>query len=209
MANKEIGMESKVTREEAKRLTRELRKALDQDDIGAVHKLCTTILTKADPRSLLAFPVETLPGADNCVPQVLINPEQEKMEKLYANVATNIWRIKNQILDAEENHEPKESLSEREVAKIARYINSLEVALRDGGVEVISDFIGKPHREGSALKVVSYEERQDLTQDEYVEVLLPTVRWTNSEGQTYLLQPAEVVVGRPKNPQPESELQTV
>jgi hypothetical protein len=151
------------------------------------------------PFSVLAYPVQEIPHADSVAPQPPMNPEQEKLEKLYSNVATNIWRIKNQILDMENNGEPKESLSEREIAKIARYINSLETAMANGGVEVVGDYVGKPHREGSAVNVVSKEIRQDLTREEYIEVLMPTVRWTNSQGQTRLLQAADVVVGQPKD----------
>ena len=70
-------------------------------------------------------------------------------------------------------------------------------ALEDAGVQVIGDYSGKPHDEGDAVKVISYEDRADLKRDEYIETLLPTVRWTNEQGQTRLLQQAEVVVGRP------------
>ena len=198
MKEKEIRF--RVSRESAKGISSSLRKSLEAGDVASVQSVCATLMRQLAPFSLLAFPVESISSAQAVpIPQPAMNPEQEKLEKLYSNVATNIWRIKNQIFDTENSGEPKESLSEREIAKIARYINSLETALENGGVEVVADYVGKPHREGSAVKVVSYEDRHDLTRDEYVEVLMPTVRWTNSQGQTRLLQPAEVVVGRPKN----------
>lgn len=195
-----------VPKEAAKNLGKKFTDALRSGDLMSLHNLCISVMGHLGPQSIVAFqlpPSQT--EAKTVVSQPPMTPEQDKLEKLYSNVATNIWRIKNQIL-AEDNSDGdaeayKESLDERAISKIARYINSLMTALSNGGVEVVSDYVGKPHREGSAVKVVSYEDRQDLTQDEYVEVLMPTVRWTNSQGQTRLLQPAEVVVGRPKNPQ--------
>lgn len=207
---KEKAVRIYVPREKAKGLTRALRKALETGNIAAVQEMCAKIMGEAAPFSLQAYPVESIPATDPAAPQPPMSPEQEKLEKLYSNVATNTWRIKNQILDAENSGEPKESLSEREIGKIARYVNSLETALANGGVEVVSDYVGKPHREGSAVNVVSKEIRQDLTREEYVEVLLPTVRWTNSKGQTRLLQAADVVVGRPKDaPTENSEDSTI
>lgn len=199
---KEKDVKRGMSKEESKGLSRKLRKSLETGDVASIHQVCATVLGHLGPRSIMAFPVASVPesATDASLPQM--NSEHEKLEKLYSSVATNLWRIKNQILDAENNGEPKESLADREIAKIARYINSLEAALANGGIEVIGDYVGKPHREGSAVKVVSYEERQDLSRDEYVEVLMPTVRWTTPQGQTRLLQPAEVVVGRPQSPSP-------
>lgn len=122
--------------------------------------------------------------------------DEKKLLKLFSTVATYVWRIKNQILDTE-TKDPKESIDDRGVAKLARYIASLDGALEDVGVQVVSDYDGKPHDEGDAVKVISYEDRADLKRDEYIETLLPTVRWTNEQGQIKLLQQAEVVVGRP------------
>ena len=122
--------------------------------------------------------------------------DEERLFRLYSTIATNVWRMKNQILDAE-TKEPKETLDDRVVGKLARYLASLDGALEDAGVQVVGDYNGKPHDEGNAVKVISYEDRADLKRDEYIETLLPTVRWTNEQGQTRLLQQAEVVVGRP------------
>lgn len=121
--------------------------------------------------------------------------DEKRLFKLYSTIATNVWRMKNQIFDTE-TKEPKDGVDGRVVAKIARYLTSLDGALEDAGIQVISDYNGKPHDEGDAVKVISYEDRADLKRDEYIETLLPTVRWTNEQGQTRLLQQAEVVVGR-------------
>ncbi len=194
-----------LPKEVAKNLSQEFRKALASGDVVSLQKVVVTAMRQFLPESVAAFPVGTVPSDDAKVPSP-VTVEQEKSEKLYANIATNIWRIKNQILDEEGKKDGvlKEELDERAIAKVGRYINSLETAMANGGIEVIGDYEGKPHREGSAVKVISYEERQDLKEDTYIEVLMPTVRLTNSEGQTRLLQPAEVVIGRPKSGQAEN-----
>ena len=184
----------------AKNTSRKLRDALRSGDVVDLQNIIAVVMGKFFPQSVTAFPVNHVPGDDLAGSSQIFSPEQEKTEKLYANIATNIWRIKNHILDEEGKKDGvlKEQLDERAIAKISRYINSLETAMANGGIEVVGDYEGKPHREGSAVKVVSYEDRQDLKEDTYIEVLMPTVRWTNAEGKTRLLQPAEVVIGRPK-----------
>lgn len=149
-----------------------------------------------DPRRIHAFALEDIPSERQSSPEPPMSPEEKKLVKLYSTIATNVWRMKNQIFDTE-TKEPKEELDGRSVAKIARYLASLDGALEDAGVQVVGDYNGKPHDEGNAVKVISYEDRADLKRDEYIETLLPTVRWTNEQGQARLLQQAEVVVGRP------------
>ena len=95
-----------------------------------------------------------------------------------------------------ETKEPKEELGERAVAKLARYLESLTGALDDARIQIVGNYEGKPYLEGDAVKVLSFEERNDLTRDEYVEMLTPTVRWVDNTGRNVLLQQAEVVVGR-------------
>ena len=148
----------------------------------------------SDPRAVAQFAHERVPPSE---PPMA--PEERKLVKFYSAIATNVWRMKNQIFDTE-TKEPKEELDGRAVAKLARYLASLDGALEDAGVQVVGDYNGKPHDEGNAVKVISYEDRADLKRDEYIETLLPTVRWTDEQGQTRLLQQAEVVVGRPVAP---------
>ena len=151
----------------------------------------------SDPRAVAKFAHERVPPVEPKVPvEPPMSPEEKKLVKFYSTIATNVWRMKNQIFDTETN-EPKDGLDGRSVAKLARYLASLDGALEDAGVRVVGDYNGKPHDEGNAVKVISYEDRADLKRDEYIETLLPTVRWTNENGQTRLLQQAEVVVGRP------------
>lgn len=124
-----------------------------------------------------------------------LSPEEQELTKLYKTFATVVWRMRNVIMDTETN-EPKEELQERSVAKLARYLESIDGALEDARIQIRGDYVGKPYDEGDAVKVITFEDRSDLTCDEYVEVLTPTVRWTDKEGRSRLLQQAEVVVGK-------------
>ena len=100
------------------------------------------------------------------------------------------------VQEADKTKEPKEELGERAVTRLAKYLESLDGALEDARVQVKGDYVGHPYDEGDAVKVITFEDRKDLTRDEYVETLLPTVRWTDKDGKPRLLQQAEVVVGK-------------
>ncbi len=121
--------------------------------------------------------------------------DEKQLFKLYSTIATNVWRMKNQILDTE-TKEPKDGVDGRVVGKLARYLASLDGALEDAGVQVL-DYTNMKRSDGDAVKVISEIERSDLKKPEYVETLLPTVRWKDTQGQTRLLQQAEVIVGSP------------
>ncbi len=166
-----------------------------QEKRSEARKLAKALAS--DPCAVAQFAHERVPSSEAKAPaEPPMSPEEKELVKLYSTIATNVWRMKNQILDAE-TKEPKDGVDGRVVGKLARYLASLDGALEDAGVQVVGDYNGKPHDEGNAVKVISYEDRADLKRDEYVETLLPTVRWTDEQGQTRLLQQAEVVVGRP------------
>lgn len=152
-----------------------------------------------DPRSSLAFAVDCVPTDVVHPPQAPVepplSPEEKELTRLYKTFATTVWRMRNVILDTETG-EPKDELDARSVSKIAKYLESLDGALEDAHVQVKGDYTGKPYDEGDAVKVITFEDRRDLSRDEYVETLTPTVRWTDKEGKPRLLQQAEVVVGK-------------
>lgn len=148
-----------------------------------------------DPRSVMAFRPEMICHVEQPPAQPPLSPEEQELTKLYKTFATTVWRMRNVILDTE-TKEPKEELGERAVTRLAKYLESLDGALEDARVQVKGDYVGHPYDEGDAVKVITFEDRKDLTRDEYVETLLPTVRWTDKDGKPRLLQQAEVVVGK-------------
>lgn len=156
------------------------------------------LILARDPRSGLAFPVGCVPANVVTQPQSTtepsLSPEEGELTRLYKTFATTVWRMRNVILDVD--GEPKSELNGQSIFKIAKYLERLYGALEDAHVQVKGDYTGKPYDEGDAVKVITFEDRQDLSRDEYIETLTPTVRWTDKEGKPRLLQQAEVVVGK-------------
>lgn len=143
-----------------------------------------------DPRSVLAFDVKRVQEApEKRVEESKLSPEERQLTRLYVTFATNVWRLRRQVLDTETG-EPKEGFE-----RVARYVASLAGALEDASV-TIEDYDGRPYDAGDAVKAIAFEPREDLRRDEYVETLLPTVRWKNAQGKQVFLQLAEVVVGQ-------------
>lgn len=152
------------------------------------------IIMSRDPRTVRQFSTEQVTPVES-TPVPPLSPEEQDLVRLYKTFATTVWRLRNVVMDTETN-EPKESLDERAVSRIAKYLESLDGALEDARVQVKGDYAGHPYDEGDAVKVITFEERKDLSRDEYIETLLPTVRWMDKDGKSKLLQQAEVVVGK-------------
>ena len=130
-----------------------------------------------DPRSVLAFDVKRVQEApEKRVEEPKLSPEERQLTRLYVTFATNVWRLRRQVLDTETG-EPKEGFE-----RVARYVASLAGALEDASV-TIEDYDGRPYDAGDAVKAIAFEPREDLRRDEYVETLLPTVRWKNAQGK--------------------------
>ena len=153
---------------------------------------------RLDARGVRAFALDCLPR-EEVAPQAPaeppMSPEEKELTRLYKTFATTAWRMRNVLFDTETG-EPKEELSDRSISRLAKYLESIEGALEDAHVQVKGDYVGMSYDEGDAVKVITFEERQDLSRDEYVETLTPTIRWTDKDGKTRLLQQAEVVVGK-------------
>lgn len=150
-----------------------------------------------DPRAGLLFDTTKVPReeVEAKVQEPALTPEEKELTRIYKTFATTVWRMKNVLLDTETG-EPKEELNERSIARLAKYLETLDGALEDAHVTTKGDYVGKAYDEGEAVKVIAFEDRKDLTRDEYIETLIPTVRWTNGDGKMRLLQQAEVVVGK-------------
>lgn len=150
-----------------------------------------------DARAAMAFMANFVPREEVVakVQEPALTPEEKELTRIYKTFATTVWRMKNVLLDTETG-EPKEELNERSIARLAKYLETLEGALEDAHVTTKGDYVGKVYDEGEAVKVIAFEDRKDLTRDEYIETLIPTVRWTNGDGKMRLLQQAEVVVGK-------------
>ena len=160
-----------------------------------MRKILRQELMSRDPRSVRQFPTERVAPVKQMPVQPPLSPEEQELTRLYKTFATTVWRMRNIILDTETN-EPKESLDGQAVSRMAKYLELLDGALEDARVQVKGDYVGHPYDEGDAVKVVTFEDRKDLSRDEYIEIYIPTVRWIDKDGKPRLLQQAEVAVGK-------------
>lgn len=113
-----------------------------------------------------------------------------------AEVATNAWRLKIRMIDAESG-EPKE-----ETSKLYRFVEGLFRALEQAGVQVI-DKTGKPYDQGMAEKVISFEQTPGLAKEEIIDTVRPTIRWKERP-----LCNGEIIVGLPVIETPREEAPT-
>lgn len=103
-----------------------------------------------------------------------------------STIATNAWRAKNKMLDAETG-EVKD-----EMKRVYRHVEALFDALNQIGIEV-RDMQGRPYDSGMALKVVCFEPTPGLYKEKITETIKPTIA---RRGQ--LIQIGEVIVGTPQ-----------
>lgn len=114
-----------------------------------------------------------------------ISANEEQWLKMAANIATNAWRAKVKMLDAETN-EPVEPMK-----RVYRHVEAIFDALKQMGVEY-TDPVGRAYDSGMALKVVTFESTPGLSKEEIKETIKPSVSW-----QGRLIQMGEVIVGTP------------
>lgn len=105
--------------------------------------------------------------------------------KASASIATNAWRAKIKMVDAETN-EPKE-----EMKRVYRHIEAIFDALKQAGVETI-DPIGRSYDSGMAIKVVSFEQTPGVSKETIKETIKPSVAWKGR-----MIQTGEVIVATP------------
>lgn len=104
----------------------------------------------------------------------------------FVNIATNAWRAKRKMVDADTG-EPKE-----EMKRVFRHIDAMFDSLNELGIR-IEDVEGRAYDPGMALKVVAFEETPGILKDEIKETIRPGIFFKDS-----IIQMGEVIVGTPK-----------
>lgn len=108
------------------------------------------------------------------------------LAKVFASIATNVWRSKRRIVDPATG-EPRE-----EMKRLYRHIEAIHDALCQADVQTL-DLTGRTYDTGMALKVVSFEPTPGLQKEEIKETVTPSVLWHGR-----LIQMGEVIVGTPQ-----------
>lgn len=101
------------------------------------------------------------------------------------SVATNAWRARNKMIDAE-SREPLD-----EMRRVYRHIEGIFNSFDTLGFRII-DPVGEGYDSGMALKVISFEPTPGLSSERITETIKPSIIW-----QGRLLQTGEVIVGTP------------
>jgi hypothetical protein len=110
--------------------------------------------------------------------------EDPALPKALANIATNVWKARSRMVDAQ--GEPRE-----ETKRIHRHIESILDSLAQLRVE-IRDHTGETFNYGLPLTVITTQPTQGINRERVIETIKPTVYWNRQ-----LIQSGEVVVGTP------------
>ena len=107
-----------------------------------------------------------------------------------AEIAIGIWRLKRSLL--------REDLGSQDITtkRSWKFLERLLALLESRGIR-IQDKTGEPYDVGMALRVVTAEERADLSRELIIETITPTVFCREN-----IIHAGEVIVGKPatKNP---------
>ena len=106
--------------------------------------------------------------------------------KAISSIATNAWRAKNKMVDADSGE------AREEMKRVFRHNESIIETLKQIGVETI-DPSGRAYHSGMALKVIIFEPTPGLTREEIKETIKPSILW-----QGRLIQIGEVIIGTPQ-----------
>jgi hypothetical protein len=175
------------------------------------HRFIAQILA-TDPRRVVRFPdlpvesalaewqmIQTAPSAVEKtastppmpVAETVASPDQtdprETVELSLGALATQIWRAKNKMVEAETG-EPRE-----EMKRVYRHIEGAFDVFAQMGV-TLNDWRDQPYDAGLPVKVLGFHPTPGLSRDMILEVVRPTVIWKDR-----LLQLGEVIVGIPVN----------
>ncbi|MFT3784378.1 MAG: hypothetical protein QM790_20400 [Nibricoccus sp.] len=118
------------------------------------------------------------------------NADLEGITGSLANLATQVWRARNRIIDPATG-EPRE-----EMRRLHRHIEGAMDTFGLMGV-VINDWVNQPYDAGLPVKVLTFQPTPDVQRDVVLEAVRPTVIWKDR-----LLQMGEVIVGIPPSTEP-------
>jgi hypothetical protein len=115
--------------------------------------------------------------------------------KALVSIATNAWRAKTKMKDAETG------VVREEMKRVDRHIEAICRSLAEVGV-VIRDHTGDAYDEGQPMKVVASKPTPGLDKKRVSETLLPSIFWNNR-----LVQNGEIEIATPASPNASVESQ--
>lgn len=109
----------------------------------------------------------------------------ENVLKGMAAIATNAWKARSKMLDAESG-EPRD-----EMKRVYRHVEAILETFQEMGIE-IKDHTNQAFDYGLQLKVVTTQPTAGITKERVLETVKPTIRWQNQ-----IIQMGEVVIETP------------
>ncbi|MDD5200531.1 MAG: hypothetical protein PHC88_12100 [Terrimicrobiaceae bacterium] len=117
-------------------------------------------------------------------------PIPENVVKALISSATNVWRIRSRIT-VSKTFEPKQEISQDDLKKLSRYVESIVEALAGIGIE-IKDRTGEPFDYGLPEKVIAAEPQAGISKEIVRETIRPTIYLGKQ-----IAQQGEVVIATP------------
>lgn len=108
--------------------------------------------------------------------------------KLLAEIATNLWRLRQKIL------QPGTDQPLEEMRQVYRPFEAAWNTLLGAEIEIL-DHTGSPFNSGLLLHVLAFQPTPDIAQEIVIETIRPTVYYKRQ-----IIQPGEVIVGMPESP---------
>lgn len=140
--------------------------------------------------------LETLERIAASLESLVFTPEggsQQEVDKLLAQVATELWRLRRK-LDLLDNTQPPE-----ELRAIRRPFESAWDSIIQSGVE-IDDHVGEPYDGGMAVDVLTFQPCPELSRHQIIETIRPTI-YRNGQ----MIQIGQVIVGQPARERTQEE----
>jgi hypothetical protein len=103
---------------------------------------------------------------------------------LTVEMGTAVWRLQRRLTTEGEVPE--------EIKRVSRDLESIGDALRQAGIE-IKDHTGEKYVSGMALRVIAFQPTPDLSQEQVIETIKPTIYRKDK-----IIQMGEVIVGVPE-----------
>ena len=133
--------------------------------------------------------LEEISGLMKSIPKETVvtqDKDERELERFLAEIGTGLWRIRNKLM------QPLIKESTKEMHSVIRSLESTWDVLTQGGIE-IKDHTGEPIIGGEALHILTFQPSADVTRDEVIETIKPTIYYKGK-----MIQIGEVVVGTPE-----------
>jgi len=112
--------------------------------------------------------------------------DSEKLEKALTEIATQAWRARSKMIDSSTGE------AREEMKRVFRHVESILEKLREIGLE-LKDHTVDVFDYGLPLKVIATQPQPDITRENVIETIKPTIYW-----QDRIVQMGEVVIATPE-----------